>query len=296
MVEVPDRAPGPGEVAITVRAAAVNPTDLLLRSGARPERLANYRPPYVPGMDAAGVLDELGPGVKTKLEVGEQVMAIVVPRGSRGAYSERLIVPMDSVAAAPAAKSAAEASTLPMNGLTVILAFHTLGLRPGQLLAITGAAGTLGGYAIQLGKAEGYRIVADASPEDEDLVYRLGADVVVPRGPGFAEQVRRAFRNGADGLLDGAALNQEVAGAVRDGGRVATVRGFRGESERGVTFHPVWVFEYAHEGQQLDRLARLVADGSIDLRVAGTLPAARAAEAHRRLEAGGLRGRLVLEF
>src|SRR6516225_1299432 len=98
MVDLPDPQPGPGQVRIRVRAATVNPTDTGLRSGARAAQLKDIPPPYVPGMDAAGVLDQIGEGVSTALQPGEQVMAIVVPSGSHGAYSELLVVPVESVA------------------------------------------------------------------------------------------------------------------------------------------------------------------------------------------------------
>jgi NADPH2:quinone reductase len=296
VVELPDPEAGPGQVRIRVHAAAVNPTDTVLRSGARAAALKDVPPPYVPGMDVAGVLDQTGPGASTDLQVGDHVMAIVVPHGQAGGYAERVVVPAESVARVPAGATDVAAATLPMNGLTTVQALDLLGLEPGQILAVTGAAGAVGGYAVQLGKARGLRVVADAAPADEQLVKDLGADVVVRRGPEFAERVREAFPQGADGLVDAALLNELVIPAVRDGGRIATVRGFTGEEERRITFHPVTVRSYAREQGKLDRLRRLAETGQVTLRVARTLPAERAAEAHRILEAGGTRGRLVLEF
>jgi NADPH:quinone reductase-like Zn-dependent oxidoreductase len=295
-VELPDPVAGPGEVRIRVRAATVNPTDTGLRSGARAAQLKDIPPPYVPGMDAAGVLDQIGEGVSTALQPGEQVMAIVVPSGSHGAYSELLVVPVESVARVPAGSSPAEASTLPMNGLTARMALDALDLQPGQTLAVTGAAGAVGGYAIQLAKTEGLRVVADAAPADEELVRDLGADIIVPRGDDFADRVREVVPGGVDGVVDAALLDQLVVPAVRDGGRIATVRGYRGDEERGITFHPVFVRNYAREQAKLDRLRELVEEGRVTLRVAAVVPAGEASEAHRRLEAGGTRGRLVLEF
>ena len=102
LVDLPDPEAGPGELRIRVHAAAVNPTDTGLRSGGRAELLKDIPPPYVPGMDAAGVLEQIGEGVSTDLRVGDHVMAIVVPNASHGAYSERIVV---------------QAATLPMNGL-----------------------------------------------------------------------------------------------------------------------------------------------------------------------------------
>jgi NADPH:quinone reductase-like Zn-dependent oxidoreductase len=296
IVELPEPEAGPGEMRIRVHAAAVNPTDTGLRSGARAAQLKGVPPPYVPGMDAAGVLEQIGEGVVTDLRPGDHVMAIVVPRGAHGAYAERVVVPAESVARVPAGATDAEAATLPMNALTTRMALNELGLRPGQVLAVTGAAGAVGGYAVQLGKADGLRVVADASPADEQLVRDLGADVVVRRGKEFAERVREAFPDGADGLIDGALLDELAVPAVKDGGAIATVRGFQGAEERGITFHPVLVRNFAREQAELDRLRQQVEDGQVTLRVARTFPAEQAAEAHRILGAGGTRGRLVLEF
>jgi NADPH:quinone reductase len=296
LVELPDPQAGPGELRIRVHAAAVNPTDTGLRAGARASQLKDIPPPYVPGMDAAGELDQIGSGVSTDLRVGDHVMAIVVPRGSHGAYAELVVVPAESVTRAPAGATDAEAATLPMNGLTTRQALDLLDLAPGQTLAVTGAAGAVGGYAIQLAKADGLRVVADAAAEDEGLVKELGADVVLPRGPEFAARVREVLPAGADGLIDAALLNELAVPAVRAGGGIATVRGFTGDSERGVRFHPVSVRNYAREHEKLDRLRQQAEAGQLTLRVARTLPAERAAEAHRTLEGGGTRGRLVLEF
>ena len=296
LVELPDPEAGPGEVRIRVHAATVNPPDTVLRSGGRARLAAGIPPPYVPGMDAAGVVEQIGEGTRTDLRVGERVMAIGVPCGSHGAYAERIVVPAGSVARVPDGAADVAAATLPMNGLTARQALDVLALGPGQTLAVTGAAGAVGGYAVQLGKAEGLRVVADASAADERLVRELGADVVVPRGDGFAGRVREVLPEGVDGLIDAALLDELAVPAVRDGGRIATVRGFRGEEQRGITFHPVLVRNYAREQAKLEGLRQQAADGRLTLRVARTFPAAQAAQAHRLLEAGGTRGRLVLEF
>jgi NADPH:quinone reductase-like Zn-dependent oxidoreductase len=283
-------------VRIRVHAATVNPTDTYVRNGARAESQRKDPPPYVPGMDAAGVLDEIGEQVETDLQVGDAVMAIVLPAGSHGAYSESLVLPAGSVARAPAGASHAEASTLPMNGLTARLALDKLALEPGQTIAVTGAAGSFGGYVVQLAKADGLRVIADASEADEQLVRDLGADVVVRRGEDVAARILAESPGGVDGLADGSVQNELLIPAVRDGGGFATVRGYKGRDERGITFHQVWVRDYLEEHGKLDRLRQQVEDGQIALRVARTFPAEQAGEAHRLLEAGGIRGRLVIEF
>lgn len=294
VLELPTPEPGPGEVRIRVHAATVNAVDVLQRSG--PARSPDAQPPFVPGMEAAGVVDRIGTGTDTDLSVGDRVMAIVLADGSHGAYAEQLVVPAESVVRAPHGASDVQAASLPMNGLTARLALDTLALEPGQTVAITGAAGAVGGYALQLAKAEGLRVVADTSEQDETLIKELGADVVLRRGAAYPERVRAEVPAGVDGLLDGASLGAPTARAVRDGGRVVTLRGYTGPGERDIAYEPIVVFRYAREHTKLDRLRKQVEDGLITLRVARTFPAEQAAEAHRLLAAGGIRGRLVLTF
>jgi NADPH:quinone reductase len=296
LLDVPDEPLGEGQVRLRVGAAAVNPTDTYARNGTYAGRDPVKEPPFVPGMDVAGVLTGIGPGVDTDLAVGEHVMGIVVPTGAHGGYREDLVLPVRSVARVPAGASDAAAATLPMNGLTARLALDSMALRPGQVLAVTGAAGAFGGYVVQLARAEGLTVVADASEADEQLVRELGADVVVRRGDDVADRIRAHFPDGVDGLADGSVQDAAVLPAVRDGGAVATVRGYRGTGERGLRVTPVLVRRYAEAPGELDRLREGVERGVLTLRVAATIPAEEAAEAHRRLEAGGVRGRLVLTF
>lgn len=292
MVELPETHAKRGEVRIRVRASTVNPTDTYLRKGMRAEA-RHVPPPYVPGMDVAGVVDEIGNGTITDLAIGDAVMAMVSDSGDHGGYSESIVLSADSVVRAPAGATLIEAATLPMNGLTARQSLDQLALRRGQTLAVTGAAGCYGGYVVQLAKADGLRIIADAATADEELVRSLGADVVVPRGNDIAAQVRRVLPDGVDGLADGSFQSGLAVGAVRDGGSFVSVRGWSGD-ERGITFHKTSVRNYNHRADLLDRLRQQVQDGLITLRVAATFPAEQAAEAHRRLEAGGTRGRFVL--
>jgi NADPH:quinone reductase-like Zn-dependent oxidoreductase len=171
-----------------------------------------------------------------------------------------------------------------------------MGLRPGQVLAVTGAAGAFGGYVVQLAKADGLTVVADAAEADEQLVRELGADLVVRRGDDVAARIREEFPDGVDGLADGSVQDALVLPAVKDGGAVATVRGYRGDGQRGLRVFPTLVRRVAEDRAALDRLRQQVEDGTLTLRVARTFPAEQAAEAHRVLEAGGVRGRLVLTF
>ena len=296
VVDLPEVHAGAGEVRIRVHAVAVNPTDTMLRRGGRAAALADVPPPYIPGMDLAGVIDEVGPDTGTDLAVGDAVMAMVVPNASHGAYRESIVLAADSVVRAPAGASHVEACTLPMNGLTARQSLDQMALSPGQTIAVTGAAGCYGGYVVQLAKAEGLRVVADASEADEQLVADLGADVVVRRGDDVAERFRAAAPGGVDGLADGAVQSELVVPAVRDGGAYASVRGWGGTGERGIAFHRTMVMSYDHRADLLDRLREQAEECALTLRVAGTYPPEEAAAAHARLEAGGTRGRCVIVF
>ena len=297
--QLPEPQPGPGEVRIRVAAATVNPTDISFRVG-RQHTIAQLAemgvvPPFVPGMELGGVVDAVGAG--TEWKIGDRVMAIVNPRRpGGGAQAELVVVPAASVARVPEKTSLEAAATLPMNGLTVRLALDRLALKPGQTLGVTGAAGAVGGYAVELGVADGLRVIAVAAPQDEALVKKLGAEKVVPRGDTAIRGLHDAAPGGVDGLIDAAVLDAAVLPAIRDGGKLATVRGFAGPSERGITIEPVRVASYLHNHEALDRLGRLVAEGRITLRVAETFAPERAADAQRKLAAGGTRGRLLIVF
>lgn len=293
--DIPARPVGAREVRVDVSAAAVSPTDTIHRSGGRAELLQKDPPPYVPGMDVAGVISEIGEGVD-HVAVGDSVMGIVAPTASHGGYSASIVLPARSVSRAPKGATAAEASTLPMNGLTAQYALDLLDLPNGATLAVTGAAGAFGGYMVQLGVHRGLHVIADSSEADEALVRSLGAHDIVRRGDDVAERIRALVPDGVDGLADGSIQNELVLPAVRDNGGFATVRGFQGPSERGITLHQVWVREYATELEKLDELRALTESGKVTLRVAATFPADNAAEAHRVLEAGGTRGRCVITF
>jgi NADPH:quinone reductase len=159
-------------------------------------------------------------------------VALVLPYGpTGGAYADEIVVPAASVVHAPKRTDLVHASTLLMNALTARLALDDLAIPPGGTVAVTGAAGAMGGYSIQLAKADGLVVVAEASEADEALVAELGADVVVRRGDDVAGRIRVALPGGVVGVIDGALLHERVLPALRDGGGLAVVRGWEG-SER----------------------------------------------------------------
>jgi NADPH:quinone reductase len=219
----------------------------------------------------------------------------VLPSGSHGGYSEYLALPARSVTRTPAGSTFGEAASLPMNGLTAQLTLDLLDLGAGATLAVTGAAGAYGGYMVQLAVAAGLRVIADASEADRSLVESWGAEVVT-RGPDVANRILEICPNGVDAVADGSVQNEQLFPCVRDGGGFATVRGFSADAPRQITIHPVWVRTYVEAWEKLDRLRELAESGQISLRVAKTFPADKASEAHALFEAGGVRGRLIIEF
>lgn len=294
LVDLPDPEPGNGEIRIRVAAATVNPADTLFRSGGL-AAVVTGEPPYVAGLELAGTVDAVGPGAHWR--PGDRVAAMTrfIPTG-RGAHAELVVVHDESTAAIPEGLGLVEAATLPMNGLTVRLALDTLALAPGDWVAVSGAAGAVGGYATQMAVAEGLRVVGIASAADEELVRGLGAEAFVRRGPEAAAGIRDLVPAGVDGLVDAANVGGPLLPAVRDAGRVVALRAFDGAPVRGITVELISVRSYLREAGKLGTVMELAGAGALSPRVAATYRPSQAAEAHRRLEAGGVRGRLVLEF
>jgi NADPH:quinone reductase-like Zn-dependent oxidoreductase len=293
VVEREVREPGHGEVRLAVRAAAVNPTDV----GLRERGAAELPPPWVPGMDAAGVVESVGDGVE-HLAVGDEAMAAVTPRRPEGgAQAELVVVPAASVVAAPEGMSPEQAATLPMNALTALHGLDLLGLAEGGTLAVTGGAGLLASYVIPIAKLRGLRVLADASPEDEALVRGFGADVVLPRGDGLVAAIRLEAHDGVDAVFDTALLRRGVFPAIRKGGALAVVRTWDGDDvEEGIRIARVQVWTVLERTDWLREARELARRGVLVPRVAGTYPPEAAGEAQRRMEAGGLRGRGVIVF
>jgi NADPH:quinone reductase-like Zn-dependent oxidoreductase len=296
VMNLPDVAPGKGEIKVENYASAVNPTDIVSRSGLIKQFLKDFSLPCVPGMDFAGKIIEIGDGVETGIEVGDDVMGMVMPKGTHGAYSDQLILNQFAVVRMPKDVSYIEASTLPMNGLTARLSLDLLNLNKGQIIAVTGGPGAYGGYAIQLAKADGLIVIADSNEQDIDLLKNLGVDHIIPRGKNFVEEIKKIFPEGVDGIADGALLNETAIGAVKDNGSFTSVRNFIGEPQRNINFTATWVSEYNCDFEKLDTLRHQVNDGIVSLRVADTVTPENAAEAHRRLDAGGTRGRMVINW
>lgn len=297
VLDLPDPDAGPGQVRIRVQAAGVNPVDAMLRTGLLAGMFPDARPPFVPGMEVAGTIDQIGPDVHPyeNLAIGSDVVAIIDSVGSHGGYSEMVTVPAESVTRAPAGAAPAQRASFLNNALTAQNALDAFALPAGATLLVTGAAGAVGGYAVQLGAHLGLRVVAVAGHDDEDLVRSFGADVVVPRGQDLAVRVRSVVPEGVDAVADAALLHEQVLGAIRDGGQLGTFRSWSGQPERGISVHGLNVPRRATDQPAIARMRELVENGVLDLRVAAIYPFVDAAAAHRRLDHGGLRSRIVLE-
>ena len=294
LAELDDPEPGPGQVRIRVQAAAVNPVDVATRAGWLADHgLMRTNGQIGIGWDLAGTIDALGPGAD-RFQVGDEVIGmrdlLTTPIGAQADY---VALDVDAIAPAPRSVPPAEAATIPLNGLTAAQALDLLGLRDGQSLLVTGAAGALGGFAVQLAALRGLRTIAVASPGDAALVHELGAHEFLARPDNIAAAVRGVVPGGVHGALDAAVVGVSALDAVRDGGSfVAVAAGAAPLPLRGTRVHNVWI---RSDRARLGELAALVDAGRLTPRVAATHPLDTVATAHERLSAGGLRGRIVLQ-
>jgi NADPH:quinone reductase-like Zn-dependent oxidoreductase len=282
IIEVPISEPGPGEVRVAVAAAPVNPVDLAVAGGVfhgmglieQPERTGL-------GMDFAGTVAAAGPGVD--LAVGTRVAGLVSDFDrDYGTYAEQLVVAAANVAVVPDGLDLIAASTVPLNGLAAAQIIDLLGDAPGDgnRLLVTGAAGAVGGYLAVLARDRGWQVTGLARPQDEEFVRGLGADFTTHAETGW------------DAVADGAVLQEQAIGLVRDGGAFVGVRpGNKPVSDRGITVAAV----VAHpDGPRLRELLERAASGELPTRVHTVVALDRVADAHRAMAKGGVRGRYVL--
>ncbi|MDX3568613.1 NADP-dependent oxidoreductase [Streptomyces sp. ID05-47C] len=270
--------PAARQVRIKVAAAALNPVDAGVRSGV----FGGAGKEIGLGWDVAGTVDAVG--VAAAWSVGDKVVALAYGVDKPlGTHAEYVVVDTGAVAAAPATADAVHAATLPLNALTAAQALDLLDLAPGASLLVTGAAGAVGGYAVQLAARQGLTVTGLARADDEEFVRSLGAG-------GFVSG--EAAAGAYDGVLDTAVLGEPALVWARDGGAYAgVIPQAEPASVRGVRTTAV---EVSADGARLAELVRLADDGVLSLRVAEVFSLADAAKAHSRLGEGGVRGRLVL--
>jgi len=293
VIEVARPEPEPGEVRVRVAAAPVNPTDLQARSGEMVRwGAAAPRSQVGLGVDVAGTIDAVGSLVH-RYSVGDRVIGLRERLDQPlGAYAEYVVLDQSGVAPAPPGVAPELASTLPLNATTADQALRCLDLQLGQWLLVTGAAGAVGGFAVELAKLHGLRVIGSSAPRDQDDLMRRGVDLFVDdRGGIVADQVRALIPGGVDGALDAANLGVPACDAVRHGGAFVSVLNNAPQARRGIRTTNL---AYHCDAPRLAELSLLAAAGALSMRVAGVLPLTEAAQAHRLTEKGGVRGRLVL--
>lgn len=279
--EVPVRRPGPGEIRIQVQAATVNPVDAAFGAGAL------HRLGIVPedaeiglGWDAVGVVDEIGDDV-AEFAVGDRVAAVLATFGTPlGGLAEEVVVPVADVALVPAALGTVDAAVIGMNALTALQALGHLGPAEGRSLLVTGGAGSLGGFIIELAVRDGWQVTALARPGDLEFVKSRGAELITELDGTY------------DAVIDAAPLQEDALPAVAEGGAivgVVSVAPLPATPSRAVftqAVHP--------DGAGLAGLLELAAQGVLTPRVLGSAPFSRASEAVAATGAGGRRGRWVV--
>lgn len=290
LIETPIPEPAAGQVRIKVAAAAVNPVDLAVSTGVAMQfGLTQARDQFGLGWDVAGTVDAAGQGVDLTPGTAVVGLADLLGRALK-THAEYVVLDAETVTKAPNGVDPVAASTYGLNALTALQALKALDNAKSVL--ITGAAGGVGGYAVELAKHQGMEVIASASKQDEELVRRLGADHFVDRTSDLAAEVRRIAPAGVDGLVDAAIVGIGAQEAVRNGGQHAHLEGGpKPPHLRGITVHQIFI---RADRDELTELSKLVEAGVISTRVAGTYALEDAANAYNRLAQGGLRGRLVL--
>ncbi|NYV75811.1 NADP-dependent oxidoreductase [Streptomyces sp. UH6] len=285
VVDAPEPEPGTGDVLVRTVATSINPVDDKTREGAIGEGTPPL--PMTLGWDLAGIVVD---GGSSGLRAGERVIAMSHQLGSgRGTWADLVALPARAVAPAPQAVSLAEAATLPLPGLTAWQTLDWLAVKAGERLLIAGAAGAVGGLALQIARARGVKVDALVSRYAQVAFAREhGADLVTTD--------RRALQDRSyDAVFD--TFGTFVTEAVADGGRYASIATQAGPvpdlSSRGVR---TTVNQVREDGAGLNELTKLVDRGSLRLRVHSTFGLQEIQAAHERFLQGSLAGKITVIF
>lgn len=290
--EVERPVPGVGQVLVRVAATSFNPVDDHIRAGALAEMIP-IALPFVPGIDLAGTVAEIGAEV-TGVEVGDRVVAML-PLDVAGAAAEYVLAPAEALVAAPRTIELTDAAALPLSGLAAWQALFELAeLKPDQTVLVNGAGGAVGGLAVQLAVDAGAHVTAADDPQHTGRLQGYGADRVVGRldlaaGPdavgGPFQVVLNLVRLSPD---EAAALSRFVA----DGGVAASTAGpIPEEPARSVRAANLWV---RSDAAQLSELIAKVDAGQVRLHVADRRPMLELRAVHEDAGAGRLTGKTVL--
>lgn len=282
--EVPTPAPGRGQVRVRVRAAGVQPFDLAVRAGWRPPYARGELPP-VPGNEFAGVVDEVGEGVSGWAS-GTEVLGFSL----LGCYAEYVVVGDDQIVAKPESMSWEVAGGFTAGAQTAEIAWEEVEPGPGEVALIHGAAGNVGGFAVQLARLRGARVIGTATQEHHEYLRGLGAEPVDYRAD-LIGAVRRLAPQGVDVVLDCA--GREALGATlelaKDLGRTRTLYEHEAGPKAGIA-----TLSGTRSAERLVLLAGLYADGKLTSLIRSVYPLDAAADAHRELAAGHGRGKIVI--
>lgn len=315
--EISRPRPAQGEVLVRVQAAGLNPVDYKTREGDL-KLIQHYSLPIVMGNELAGVVEERGEGARLFME-GERVYART-PKASMGAFAEYAVVPEGLLARMPASLDFDTAAGVPLAGLTALQVLRDeLDVQKGSRIFISGGAGGVGTFAIQLAKWLGAEVATTASPHGRALVERLGADVIIDYTTQQFEDHLRDM-DGVFDLLGGETLRKSFR-VVRPGGRVVSVAGIpepetaRKDLGRGWTLaalfwlasyrlraearkrHVSYRYLFMHpSGADLAELARLIDDGKLMPVIDRVFPFAAIREAFAYLEAGRAKGKVVMRM
>ncbi|WP_275003069.1 NADP-dependent oxidoreductase [Promicromonospora iranensis] len=281
---------GKGQVLIRVAGSAFNPADNGIRGGLLPIPVTL---PHVPGYDVSGTVDTIGDGV-SGLQVGDAVVGFL-PMTEDGSAAEYAVAPAGVLVKAPTSIDLADAAALPSVALTAWQSlFDAAGLKEGQRVLITGAGGSVGGYAVQLAKRAGAYVIATASPRSRDAVTTAGADEVIDH---TAATVLGSVSEPVDVLLNLAPISPDeftaLVALVRDGGVVASTTAWMptpSDDERGVRAAGVFV---RADVDQLAQLVALVDSGELRVDVARRVSLSELPAIHAQSAAGELRGKVV---
>ena len=280
--EVPAPSPADGEELVRVRAASLGPWDLAAANGAFASAGGSSEFPQVQGWDFAGETVD-----------GRRVLGFVTqPWMGVGAIAEEVSVPGAILAPLPDSLGFPEASGLPVVALTARLLVNAAEVGEGDLLLVTGAAGMVGGFALQLAASRGARVLAAVRSSDAEDARRLGAEMTFDTAENLERAIRSEWQDGVDACIDTIGLGADGVGCVRDGGAfVTSVLTAVPEAVREITPETVQV---QPDAGALAELADRVAAGELTVRIAEVLPLERFREGYDRLQRGGLRGKVVL--
>jgi NADPH:quinone reductase-like Zn-dependent oxidoreductase len=288
--EAPDPVAGPGEVVVDIHAASVNAADYRVRLGGGP--YGNIRFPHILGRDFSGIVSALGEGVGD-LAIGDAVFG-VTDQGQEGAYAEKIAIKAAIVAKKPARLSHAEAAAMALTSLTALWALEdTAHLKTGETILIQGGAGGVAGFAIQLAKHIGAKVITTASAQNHAYVKKLGADRAIDY---HAEDFSRTVSN-CDVVFDtvGGNVRPGCYKVLKPGGRLVWIapapEGFQPPRKDVETLRPAVARDRAH----LERMVALLELGAVSPPNIVHYKLADAAEAHRVSEARHLQGKLVFD-